>query len=84
MCGMKLNTHVVQSNARTAVAALALTFASAAGAAPNALPDLRDIRLDGYVGGRLRSCFENHVVKTDGVYVTDPYRVRTETVYWQT
>ena len=38
----------------------------------NTLPDLRDIRLDGYVGGRLRSCFENHVVKTDGVYLTDP------------
>ena len=40
-----------------------LTVAFAAGsalAAPNALPDLKDIRLDGYVGNRLRSCIENH------------------------
>ncbi len=66
------------------LAGLALAMACAASAAQNALPDLRDIRLDGYVGTRLRSCIENHVVKTDGVYLTDPYRWRTEKVYWQT
>ena len=84
MCGMKQKRFAVQLNARMAGAVLALALVSAAGAAPNALPALRDIRLDGYVGGRLRSCFENHVVKTDGVYLTDPYRWRTEKVYWQT
>jgi len=56
----------------------------AAEAEMNALPDLKDMRLDGYVGARLRSCIENHVMKTDGVYLTDPYRWRTETTYWQT
>ena len=48
------------------VAAVVLAAASAALAAPNALPDLKDIRLDGHVGNRLRSCSENHVVTTDG------------------
>ena len=81
---MKKRNHVVQLNPRKAVAALALAWTAMAAAVPNTLPDLRDIRLDGYVGGRLRSCFENHVVKTDGVYLTDPYRWRTEKAYWQT
>ena len=64
------------------LAGLAAALCGTAGAEMNALPDLKDIRLDGYVGNRLRSCIENHVVKTDGVYLTDPYRWRTEKVYW--
>ena len=66
------------------LAGLAAALCCTAMAEMNALPDLKDIRLDGYVGNRLRSCIENHVVKTDGVYLTDPYRWRTEKVYWQT
>ena len=77
MYGMKQKRFVVQLKARMVATALALAWTAVA-AVPNTLPDLRDIRLDGYVGGRLRSCFENHVVKTDGVYLTDPYRWRTE------
>ena len=61
-------------------AVLAGVFATAG----NVLPDLRDLRLDGYVGRRLADCLENHVVKTDGVYLTDPYKWRTEKNYWQT
>ena len=68
----------MRTNKTATISVLALATACVASAAQNALPDLRDIRLDGYVGTRLRSCIENHVVKTDGVYLTDPYRWRTE------
>ena len=35
------------------------TAGELAAAEMNALPDLKDMRLDGYVGNRLRSCIEN-------------------------
>lgn len=65
---------------------LLILFASAAFyvGASNELPDIRDIRLTGYVADRLVSCLENHVIATDGCYLTDPYKWKSETVYWQT
>jgi len=50
----------------------------------NVLPDMRDIRLKGPVGDRLRGCIAHHVAAADGVYLTDPYKWRNERIYWQT
>ena len=47
-------------------------------------PDIHDISLDGFLGDRLRGCIWNHVAKTDASALTDPYRWRTESIYWQT
>ena len=51
---------------------------------PAETPDLRDIRLDGPVGARLRDCFTNHVARTDGVALAEHFRWRTERFLWQT
>ena len=63
--------------------AFAMTALALSGSA-NTLPDIRDIRVRGYVGDRLDGCIRNHVMATDGIYLTDPYKWKTERVYWQT
>ena len=50
----------------------------------NVLPDIRDIRLKGYVGDRLDACIANHVAAKDGTYLTDPFKWRSEYMFWQT
>ncbi|MBQ3289950.1 MAG: glycoside hydrolase family 127 protein [Kiritimatiellae bacterium] len=42
-----------------------------------------EVRVRGYVGRRIDSCFCNHLLKHDAVYLTDPYKDRTEEHYWQ-
>ena len=47
----------------------------------NVLPDIRDIRLKGYVGDRLDACIANHVAAKDGTYLTDPFKWRSEYMF---
>ena len=47
------------------------------------LPDIRDIRLRGYVGERLKGCVERHVMAADGIYLTDPFKWKNERNQWQ-
>lgn len=61
-----------------------LTLTVALPALANSQPDIRDIRLKGYVADRMKGCIERHVATTDGIYLTDPYKWKTERVYWQT
>ena len=42
-----------------------------------------NIKVRGYVGRRMDSCFQNHLLKHDAVYLTDPYKDKTEDHYWQ-
>jgi len=51
--------------------------------ADTVLPDLKDLRLRGYVGDRLNGCIEHHVKATDGLYLTDLFHWKTETELWQ-
>ena len=53
-------------------------------ASANVLPDIKDIRLKGYVGDRLDACIANHVAAKDGIYLTNPFKWRSEYMYWQT
>ena len=66
---------------------IALALFVAAGSAlafANSLGDIRDVRLKGYVGDRMKACIERHVMATDGIYLTDPYKWKSESGYWQT
>ena len=49
----------------------------------NTAADIRDIKLRGYVGERMKGCIERHVMAADGIYLTDPYKWKNERVYWQ-
>ena len=42
-----------------------------------------NIKVRGYVGRRMDSCLQNHLLKHDAVYLTDPYKDKTEDHYWQ-
>ena len=44
---------------------------------------LCDVKVRGRVGRLIDSCFQNHVLRHDAVYLTDPYKDRTEDHYWQ-
>ena len=63
-------------------AALALTNAEAETGRMSAADG--DVKLLGPVGDVFGTMFENHVLAKDPVYLTDFYRTRTETHFWQT
>ena len=42
-----------------------------------------DVKVRGYVGRRIDACIQNHLLKHDAVYLTDPYKDRSEDHYWQ-
>ena len=41
------------------------------------------IKIRGHVGRRMDSCLQNHLLKHDAIYLTDPYKDKTEDHYWQ-
>lgn len=43
-----------------------------------------DVRIGGYLGGRLDACVERSVKPTDGMYLVSPFRSKKETRTWQT
>ncbi len=71
---------------RTVVLAWAAGLAFAAGAAaPNAIENIGNVTLKGYLGDRLDAMIERHVIGTDVDYITAPFMEKTERKrWWQT
>jgi len=71
---------------RTVVLAWAAGLALAAGAAaPNAMENIGNVTLKGYLGDRLDAMIERHVIGTDVDYITAPFMEKTERKrWWQT
>ena len=68
-----------------ALMAAAFTMCGDALAAPNALEGMGDVRLNGYLGQRLNTMLERHVIGMDVDYITAPFLEKTETKnWWQT
>ena len=67
---------------------LAASGALAAGgalAAPSVLTGIGDVRLKGFLGERLDTRIDRHVIATDVDYITAPFLEKTETKrWWQT
>ena len=51
--------------------------------AVSALTSQAEVKMRGYVGRRMDVCVQNHVLKHDACYLTDPYKDKTEDHYWQ-
>jgi len=64
--------------------AIVALFAVPSGADVLKSPDIRDIRLKGYVADRMEGCISRHVAATDAMYLADVFRHHTETDRWQT
>ena len=64
--------------------AIAVLSAVPSGADVLKSPDIRDIRLKGYVADRMDGCIRRHVAATDAMYLADVFRHHTETDRWQT
>ena len=64
--------------------AIAVLSAVPSGADVLKSPDIRDIRLKGYVADRMDGCSRRHVAATDAMYLADVFRHHTETNRWQT
>ena len=45
--------------------------------------DISGVKVRGYVGRRMGDCIQNHLQRHDAVYLTDPYKNKTEDHYWQ-
>ena len=63
----------VNNMSKSVVLIFALAVASAYG----------EVKVRGYVGRRMDACVQNHLLKHDAVYLTDPYKDKTEDHYWQ-
>lgn len=67
------------------ITAFGIARAPAASLADTMVPAVYgDVTLRGVVGGRLDACLANHVNVTDGIYLTDVFKNKDETVLWQT
>ena len=64
--------------------ALASGLTPAAAAAACACASPSDIKIGGYLGQRLDACLERNVKNTDGQYLTELFKNRTEKNTWQT
>ena len=61
---------------------VALSLSCASGFASNAIDNIGAVKLKGYLGERLESMIQNHVVARDTEYITAPFMEKTETKYW--
>ena len=52
--------------------------------AASEVPAHADVKIGGYLGQRLDACFDRSVKATNGQYLTDIFKQRTETRTWQT
>src|SRR5574344_1370260 len=60
------------------------TMTASIAAAEMVSPKWSDVKVGGYIGQRLTDCLEKNVKTTDGVYLTDIFKSKTEKNTWQT
>ena len=69
----------------TVTMTVAMVASSAMAAALDSSAGLGDVRLKGYLGGRLDAMIERHVAGTDADYITAAFMEKTERKgWWQT